>query len=310
MPIRIIVNGYFRSGTTYLWHLMKRAMENEHCYYEPLNDHLALYVRHEMLNKKAHPVHGIRLWEEYVKLDPAMLDKLLKNHPSTTKDGISSEVALGDFLDIFDQIDSPVLLQTNRLHFFLQYAFERYSAKVVHVVRDPIDVYLSMQETYRYNRSSAKRLLKMAVAHWGFRGAFDIERDYDWIRRRVGFPPAELDSWRLLLTRQRIDSFRKFCLVWTISNLVAVRTTERVGGYILPYEKLVKEPAETVLDLSRYLGIALPTPDEKHHAQRRKVRSSMIRRARDAVRYLQIEDEYQELTSRIHSQGGPRYFSV
>ena len=299
MPIKIVVNGYFRSGTTFIWKYLKESLRDYACFYEPLNPELALYIKKEKHTKRKDRMHNEYLMQEYLSLDEGTLNRLLLNHPSTNKSGIYNEEALKAYLDIFHNLPCNVLLQPNRLHFFLDLFFNEYKAKVIHIIRHPLDVYLSMQKAYSYNYNSSitKSILKKMLKVFAIQNKYDVDKDYKWIAKHTGYPYASLESWNIKYLN-RFDYFSKFVVVWVVSNYYAIKTIEKNGGLLVAYEEayeeLLQNPEEVLFkQLSVYLNTDLKSASAIKNNNYFKFSGRDFKKFQNIISQYKLEKEFE-----------------
>ena len=96
MPINIVINGYFRSGTTYFWNLL-RANVKFPVFYEPLHPQLSLFINR---SQGVDETHGMSLWEEYSKLPLDVRLKLCRCHPFLMGRLTCSDEAMKEYFDV------------------------------------------------------------------------------------------------------------------------------------------------------------------------------------------------------------------
>ena len=90
MAIKILINGYYRSGTTMLFHQVNNALPVDSVgFYEPCYPLLGLVVRNED-STKIQNLHGSTLWKSYQNLAEDVFEDLLRNHPNPDKKGIQN----------------------------------------------------------------------------------------------------------------------------------------------------------------------------------------------------------------------------
>jgi len=309
VPIRLVVNGYFRSGTTLLWDFFRRELPDHLCLYEPLHSALPSMIRREQTSGRVNLLHGRHLFRDYTALGDERLEALLRSHPNLESDGIRSTGALCEYLDHLQACDRDIVLQLNRASFFLDVLHERYGAPVVHVVRHPLDVFRSMQRASSVAPTSLQRGVKRVLRRAVMRLQFDLLKDYQWIERHQGYPPHRLDRWDVRFLTP-LDPFRMLVLVWTVSNHVALAHLRRTDGLLLAYEALAADPEGARDRLARHLGRPMREdldvragPGRPHDAR------SRARLAR-AVAALRIEPELREVCQEILKRTGRDYAAV
>jgi len=140
MSIEVVINGYFRSGTTILWHLLRQAHNNAIHLYEPFLPELK--HRLKRFKGKPDPLHKIPLWDDYFKLEGRVLNEIL--NVSSLLDG--SPVTWDEIrhiIALLDNLDEPVYIKDVRLHNVLANILQHTNARVYHIIRCPACVWLS-----------------------------------------------------------------------------------------------------------------------------------------------------------------------
>ncbi|MFC1706855.1 hypothetical protein ACFL59_08550 [Planctomycetota bacterium] len=304
MPIAAVLNGYYRSGTTFLWNYARATLRDHTCLQQPLHPRLASLLQAARTDNVPDPLHGLRLWEEYLGLQQCTLERLLRNHPNTTEAGIASEGALHAYLDVLHSLPEKLVLQPNTLHFYLDVVAERYGARLVHVVRHPLDVMASIERAYlRVPGSAVKELLKRIARPYGLPQAFDVEKEYRWIVRHTGRPHGYYDNWKLRYLVAPFSFLHKLAVVWTLSNYYALRTLERRSGLLLVYEELVSRPEERFPELSRFLGGEFKEIPPIKPGTVGRFSESALQRFRRAVAEAGIEKEYAAIVRSLGAWG-------
>jgi len=264
MAIKYIINGYFRSGTTLLWKLVSESLSDTKCFYEPLHPKLSEFIS-SVDKDKVNELHGFTLWNEYILLDEEFKRKLIELHPNRTVERFSWN-DLKKYFDFYHELDCDVLLQTNRPHHHLDQTRDSYGAKIVHIVRHPFYVYSSIIKAYKSENSGIKGVIKRSLP-FGFFEAFEIQREYDWLRERLG------DEYTKATTAR--DIFDKFCFVYCLNNYVAINAV-RPDGLVLSYDRLVVDPAKQLRKLEKILLLDDGALPDSEVSSNRKENHSLI----------------------------------
>lgn len=304
MGIKIIVNGYFRSGTTFIWKSLKNQLPNYLCFYEPLHPNLAMHIQEFKKKQKKDNLHNELLWEDYLNIPEEDLNAILINNPNLTKFGITGEQAINEYLQIFNKLKKPVLLQPNRMHFFLRNAPA--DTKVVHIIRHPIDVLRSMEKAYLKSEYISLRILKRLGNIYFFQklNAFDIDKEYKWINQHIGYPPKEDFLFRKI---RELDYFGKFVVVWTISNYYAIKSLNSNNGYLLIYEKLISDKEEFTR-LCKFLDLEIRKIPFIHEPSSLKFTKFSIKRFKAKIIEYNLEKEFEYIDNELNRRG-ISYFS-
>ena len=297
MSIKFVVNGYFRSGTTFIWKSLKDTLPEYLGLYEPLHPKLAKYIQNARMHHTKDPLHNEFLWDDYLAIDKKKMNVILLKHPNMTFHGIQSKKKLQDYLDEINTLKQDVFLQPNRMHFFLELPKQRYNAKIVHVIRDPIDVFQSMRSAYYKNTPLWLFPIKQITEIYNLqkKNAFQIHQDFHWILNHKKYP-HKLSI--LKKTKMEYDLFGKFVFVWVLSNYFAIKSLEKNKGYLLIYEKFTQNPKKEFLKLCRFLEIeckTYPKVKSKEKVQDKKLKKRFLKK----IREYNLQKEYDYITLRL-----------
>jgi hypothetical protein len=312
MPIDIVVNGYFRSGTTFIWDYLKNELERYDylSFYEPLNPDLAILLRKEIKENKKNKLHNKFVFKDYMKLPEEILLKILRDNPNANNIGIISSELLKLYLDYFHNLEKKVFLQPNRLHFHLDIIFENYTNKVIHIIRHPLDVWLSIEKSaYSLVENKIKLALHKLAKPFKLKDAFEIDKQYQWIVNRLGYPYNLKDSLYLKFFN-KFNAFEKFVVVWVISNYYAIKTVEQYGGLVIPYEYILDNPKEFKEKVSEFIGIHLEEIPNVKKGNYFKFDKKSEKKLRKVFRNYKIQDESEYINYYLKTQYKIYYFEV
>jgi len=312
MAIKLIINGYHRSGTTFLWRYFKKALKDYTIFFEPLKHELAHEIREEEIKKLKDPLQSIFLWPEYNNLNELQRYKILRNHPSTNKFGIYNENAIINYLDKFNEISGKIALQTNRLQFFLDVPKKRYNAKTIHIIRQPLDVFESMLVAYNkepkraldYGKNPSKsRYIIRTIGKKVLpleRSMFEIDKDYKWILGHLGRPHNYKET---LKSKYMQKIFHKFVLVWTISNYFAIKQIKKNKGYLVIYEDLIKNPKKVKDEIEKSQNLSLSEYPEVKKSNYNKFDPKKLIKLTKVVNELGIKEEFDFIIKEVKKKG-------
>jgi len=248
MPIAGIVNGYYRSGTTLLWWIIKSSNPDMLHLYEPLSPLLFSAIDTHQLGRKDR-MHGVPLWDDYLFIPEDTLSAMRSKHRDFTVVFNPSEVY--PYLDIIDSIDKPVILQPNRMHFIVDDVSARYGVNWVHIIRNPADTFIDLvKPNVDLSIPMIERFAegKLAV----------VNPDYFfWVGDMY-----RVISRNFAIRTDKNDFFGKFLIVWTFSNLIpyyyaVLRGKGKSKGLIVYFEELVYEPVRVAESISKHLGVRI-----------------------------------------------------
>ncbi len=298
MAIKIIANGYYRSGTTLLGSILKDSLKGSLCFYEPLNPTLSLLVKNEAKTKKKHFLHNKLLFEDYYKLDEETLRKILISNPNLNQNGIGSVKELLEYFDLYENLGKEVILQTNRPHFFLKYIFDRYNNKTIHIVRHPLDILNSMEHTITKDEYTSKRVIRFLTKKLVYKKLFEVNKEFRWIVKHLGYPFEHFDKWEIKYFYTK-RFFKKFVLVWVMSNYFALKDLEKINGKLVVYENLVREPNKVCKEMSEYLGKNIIYKEKIIENNHFKFRKGEMKTFLKVVKKLKIEDEFNFINEKV-----------
>jgi hypothetical protein len=151
----------------------------------------------------------------------------------------SSNSSVKSTFEVFDRLESPVALQTNRWHSSLGWMVEDYGVEVIHVVRNPFDVYRSMRRVYFSSGDFLTRSIKCALAPFLGGEVFEMREQLNYLKN---------SKWSLINSHRKLkdlqfyfSGFEKFIYCWLVFNSLAIKSIFRRGGQIVFYENVLAE---------------------------------------------------------------------
>ncbi|MFK7779650.1 MAG: sulfotransferase domain-containing protein [Candidatus Gracilibacteria bacterium] len=232
MALKLIVNGYFRSGTSIVWKILKDSNNDYTVFYEPCHEALFdLVSDYEKSSNKKNTLHGMDIWEEYTK-NPDFFNKLRFIHPNILKPVPVNYSKIKNYVNAFNELDENTILQTNRWHLFLDFLGKDFDCEIIHIIRNPIDVYNSIiNKAFEKNQYIKKIIYKNR--------SFNINI---WYQELSKFYP-ELYQNRLYNSKYNLlFPFEMFIVVWVLTNYYALLKLNKRN--IIIYEKLLYSPDE------------------------------------------------------------------
>jgi hypothetical protein len=239
MALTFLVNGFFRSGTTFLFHELREQFPNHACYYEPCYPKLGLVVQNFKTKQGPDQLHQSSLWNEYAQLTPAEFQSLLRNHPNTDNAGIANGAALFEYLKVFQNLESPAILQTNRYHRYLDAIQTEYNIPVVHIIRNPIAVYHSLLKSYTQRSSGLKKMIRSAIFPFTSKNYFGQETELRQNIEKLGLPHVFYDNWKFRYFK-KISFKEKVYINWILANYTVLVNNKSI--LILFYENILSNP--------------------------------------------------------------------
>ncbi|NOY22412.1 MAG: hypothetical protein GXO70_02715 [Acidobacteria bacterium] len=297
MAIRWVINGYFRSGTTFLWERFREATNGEVlCLYEPLHPDLPVFLENDGLDKSGRRLHQLDLWSDYLRIPSGQREFLLKRHPNRSGNCSWNHQELTDYLQILHGLNKDVMIQANRLHYDLPCVVELTDARIVHIVRNPLDVFHSIRHTYFTNprlfRGFARRMAYPCRGNHAFETAA-------WFSRAAKKSPKLStvligNPWGLLPW---------FVPAWVIANYSAVQAITGSTGMLCAYEEIFLRPAFLAKALETHLGTPFPIDRDDVRARSRENREKGWRKFNRWVKRWGLETEWNAIRKVSESRG-------
>lgn len=216
--IKFIMNAFPRTGSTIMYWMLKEGNPDALHLYEPLHDKLF-----RLMHEEKNVLHGGNPWSDYQKVSPKVLQEMWLKHKDSTH--LYRFTECEPYLNVVNSIGSDVILQTNRMHFVLQDAAQKYQCKVVHLCRKPADCFLGFAEIFAiYAKDLTKNYNWWIENIYGFVGFF--ENQYHAIAEKFNAPHVTefLDKW---------------LVVWTYQNYYAAQQADGKNVMIVFLEDIV-----------------------------------------------------------------------
>jgi hypothetical protein len=301
MAIKILINGYYRSGTTMLFHQVNNALPaNSVGFYEPCYPLLGLVVRNED-SSKIRNLHGSTLWKSYQDLPEQIFDDVLRNHPNPDKKGIQNDQALIEYLNIYQNMSSDSFLQTNRYHLFLSVIKNEFEPITIHVIRHPLNVFASIKKAYSGNATGIKALVKKIKLLFDAGDFFGNKSEFAYLLQRTGKPSSIYQNWNLKYIFKP-TFFERIIVNWTISNYAALKSIEKNGNKLVVYEELVSKPSKVFAELSETLGFVVSAPDKVKNTKEEISKEASIK-LQHTLRKFNLESEFEYIKSQVAQKG-------
>lgn len=278
MTIDLVINGYFRSGSTMMWNLVKKSNPDLLCMYEPFHPELFRKLITDDPNK-SFELHKLAVWSDYFKLDQPQLEKLRKLHNIEVVP-LNFEKWSG-YIDFISYLSNSVFLQPNRAHFILEELHKNYSCPTIHLVRNPLDTMVSFGLVDKQGNpvpdipSKGSNLTKKAKRVFTELSKSKNSNDFLYLTNfflsagKKGHSISNYsykETYEILVKNNFIkkpefepDNLDKFLLVWTAVNIHAKKQIENIGksGFYLHYENIVSDPQTTLAPLKTIKNIKI-----------------------------------------------------
>ena len=262
--IKLIFNGYYRSGTTMMFKIMKKSNPEMSCFLEPLHPNLLS----EITKNTATSLHKFYPWSDYNKKDFKSISKnykLIHGKLKKTGDDIipTNFQEVKPLFDLFHNFKKNVILQPNRCHFILGDVANNYNCKFVHIIRNPINVWLSQTLTPPVkNRNLLRKIYRFATKFMGKYGKNYFLMNYLPKNKRVGKFFFGDSDYKLIAKKfnrpiNEKDQLSKMLTIWTYFNYYAFTQVNNTNGMIVFYEDIVLNPKKWFEKISNFSGVKL-----------------------------------------------------
>jgi hypothetical protein len=295
MPVVAIFDGFFRSGTTLVWNILKQSNPECLVFYEPLKP--TLFAEIEAYRATVHPLHQLRLFDEYHRCGPGFIHQLQNAHKRYYRN--RSAENLCRYLALFQALPDRVVLQTNRLGPYFPEVAAALKPQLYFLIRNLEDVLRSMttfidtvytRQEKSWKQRISRGLCRLRNIHpeaMRFGGLPLIECIHD----RFGIPRQWTDrAYRRSIAR---DPLRTFVLAWVLYNYTAFRSLNRLQGLFV-YEDLVRDP-ERFQDCLRDLRLNTGQVRKQPLNLDQYVSNSYS----DVVRHLGVQEEYDCIAAEV-----------
>jgi len=239
MPIKWVINGYYRSGTTIIFYVVKKSHPELLHLYEPLTPHIVEVVKGHPIGSVAR-LHGLEgIFDDYHKLPN--LEELFKRHRGMDFILPFSLIEVKEFLDEIHKLPYDILIQPNNAHFILKDLKEEYGCKTVHIIRDPADCWASH---FPHIQNSVTPNTPATLGHPKDVGAFWLYPTFNRLYKVFKFFMEEKG-----ITKDSKD-IDKFMITWYLCNKYAIEQAD----YVFRIEDIAKNPS-----------IMIPKIDKKYY---------------------------------------------
>jgi len=240
MPIRGILNGYYRSGTTILWWIFQLSNLDKPIIYEPHSPSILEQAR-KYGCMHIDGLHGFPLLMSFYMVKEHIFEEYLDN--AIPKPIYEKPDEAVETIEMFHRESKDVYVQPNQLHFVLNEVSAKFGCKYVHVMRSPIDTFWSHLPP---NIRKENAILDIACG-----GHYDKLKGSFWIEDCYNVGKKFID--RRAKGDYIID---KFLISWTAANYVAMKNSQlTVNGMVVKFEDFLENPKETFEKVGDFLGL-------------------------------------------------------
>ena len=224
MVLQVVLNGYFRSGTTILWHLLRLSQPDKLHLHEPFHPKLLWHLNNDI--GKDDPMHMIPLWDDYVKLDGHTLKTIIE--VAQTLDGSPvTWLEAKPVVEALDRDSHDIYIKCVRAHAILPFLANHYDVQIYHIIRCPactwidhfdamdlrdVDTLLGINPTYNYADrfyllNTYKKLKQMFDVPFKANNYLDMFV-YNWVVSNylAVTKTAEFDNFEVILYEECVDN--------------------------------------------------------------------------------------------------------
>lgn len=263
MPIEFVFNGYYRSGTTVMYKIIRESNSRSNfetlTFCEPL--HPLLF--NEINNNNAKILHGFDPWDAYRTQYFKNIEEAYKLYHTKLRKKYGEDIIPFDLnevkplFNLLHQLNIDVILQPNRCHFILKHIAKKYDCKFIHIIRNPIDCWIGQTLEPLARRIGRYKLIynirKLFIGRFVLTSylptrswikGFYINSNYNIIQNIFKF---EINTQ---------DILDKMLVVWTYCNYHAFKQAEECDkGMVVYYEQVTKEPEKWFKIMSDFSGV-------------------------------------------------------
>ncbi len=242
----VIINSYFRSGSSIIWKIIKEENPGAVVYYEPCHSHIIKKSK-EAGNDS---LHGMVLWEEY----SGFSEDLFKVHPYLSEGFPRSYLGLGDYGDFlcekaYEESKKPVL-QTNRWHYFTPYFSDR-GYDVMQLIRHPYDVINSIYGLAFKSDNNIPYVIKKIFLSLGLVDHFEQQQFFEYVTSVSSTSSLPGKSKKILNIKLGFKD--KVLFSWVKANTFVLRNCEGKSGFsVVSYDKLCSGDPEEIEKFRRH----------------------------------------------------------
>ncbi len=319
--LKFVVDGYYKTMSS----LMYKAIRNtgELVLYEPL----CIYKTQQSKQSKQNPyspLHGIIIdcWQDeriksyystYKQIHKRCWERMQKSDIPMKMEEVR------EFFDFIHALPFQCSVQTNNCHFLLDKIAKDYNAKIIFLLRNPVDIWLY-------------HILDCPVDLWGYIKKWKDKRSFRFIVAKLlnkykntlakslvrwvllNFIPRyknNINPYAVVTRYKRIkqhfptpepsDILDIFLIAYTYSNYYGYINAKKANGLVVYYEDLIKNPMEVWRSLQDF-GIPVDKTifnktSPKYSYRDEKAYEEIIERVRQLNLYKMFKKFYPEVIS-------------
>jgi len=243
MPLKAIFNGYYRSGTTIMWWIMRLSNLDKPVLYEPTSPVLLDFLK-KWEYGKIDGLHGLPIFDGYFMMPKSCLDNFMANQ--TGRDVYLSHENAFKTLNPIHNCGKEIIIKTCQLHLILNKVANKYGCNYVHLIRHPADVFVSHLGGQYRTKDKLQAICNLKIVDNKIDGAFWMNAIYKKASSKLGI--AVPDN----------DYIGKFIIAWVFCNYEALKQVEKSNkGMIAYFEAIAANPHRFFKEISEHLGIEM-----------------------------------------------------
>jgi len=241
MPLKAILNGYYRSGTTIMWWILRLSNLDKPILYEPTSPVLLDFLKKWEFGK-VDGLHRLPVFDGYFMMPKPCLDNFMASQ--TGRDVYLGHENAFKTLNPIHNCNREIIIKTCQLHIILNKVANKYGCNYVHLVRHPADVFVShLGKDYRSD-VKLKLILDKKFVDQKIDGAFWLKSIYEKASQKLGVKVGDRDY------------VGKFIVAWTFCNYNALKQVEKSKrGLMVDFEDVVRRPRVYFALISDHLGV-------------------------------------------------------
>jgi len=263
LMITIVLNSFFRSGSTIMMKVMELSNPDAIVLCEPF--HEGVYSTLEQVTPRTpDALHGYPIWGGYFKIPKEILEKLARAHRKFRDELplITNFTKVTDYLDILHSIKKEVMFKTTRSHFILSQMKRRYGCRILHLIRNPANTWMDfLHASIKYNDSLFWRVTTSNRLWNQIKGSFYLGGMYEKVRKMYDLPKAR-------------DNLSRFIMTWIMCNYAGIKASD----FTIVYEAVLRRRRLYFNSINRVLGRVVFHPNYAHLPDERLALEMPMRR--------------------------------
>jgi len=258
--IKVLLNGYYRSGSSILWYIMRESNKSLVHVYEPLSPDVDPYIPGSLHGSAI----GKAIVEEYAKIDREKYIEIKRSLIGLNNYFLPTSLEqVKPMLDFLNEYECTV--QPNNFHFILRDVAKKYGCMTVHLIRNPLDTWIAtlpIDPSIKHLHGWKDRLIYICA--WAGFKVLPKQTLNVLARSRINrgyYLLGEFEQIKHLFDADVRDYLDMRLYLWTLCNYHACDQAD----IVISYESLVRSPKRVLRFLERETGIRFnPIPLKRY----------------------------------------------